>query len=182
MEVNNILKNLGSKAPGVKNKIYVAPYAWLDVIAEPDVTEDGTGSLITITDSHTFTDPDLGFITFELADRTGEVTIEEVGEPENEAVNVAFMGYHPGLNRLLLSYFGTSFEGLVLMQDLSCAANTYYQAGASCALARKEGWKFGTGKAGGEGRKGFELKFASYQALPLIYNGALSLATQPALS
>lgn len=184
MELNHILKGAGSKAPGVKPVMFFAPEDWFDVIGEPSTTEDGTGSLSIITTNHTFQagSPAKGFIKIELAQNTAEVNIEEVGEPENEAVNVTGTGYHPGLHTLLLSYFGKPFNGIVLMQDLDCSNVRYYQIGASCSMARKEGWKFGTGKAGGEGKKGFDLKFASYQAAALIYTGAVTTSEQPVVS
>lgn len=183
MEIYNILKGLGTKAPGIKNELLVADKAWFDVIAAPSATtEDGTGSLITIDESHTFTDPDLGFVRLELADRSGMLDIEEVGDPEFEAVNVKVSGEHPGLHKLLLSYFGKPFNGIILAQDIDCAANVYYQVGTTCAFARKEGWKFSTGKAGGSDKKVFTLNYASYQDAPYLYQGAVTLATQPASS
>jgi hypothetical protein len=170
----------------VKPEFFFAPGDWFDTIAEPDDDddEDGTGNSVIITDSHTFLDPSpdpaYGFIKLQIADRTGKITIEEVGDPEFEAVNVMGEGIHPGWNPLLASYFGKNFNGIVLMQDSSCSANMYYQIGAVCALARKEGWKYETGLSGGGDKKGFTLKFASYQDKVRVYTGAITLAEQPA--
>lgn len=181
---NNLLKTTGSKAPGVKPVFYFAPESWFDTVAEPDDDddEDGSGNSITISGNHTFVtaDPTYGFVKLELADRTGKLTVEEVGDPEFEAVNVTGEGIHPGWNALLATYMGKSFNGIVLMQDIRCEANMYYQIGAACAMARKEGWKYETGLSGGGDKKGFTLKFASYQDKVRIYTGAVTLAEQPA--
>lgn len=183
MELFHILKGFATKAPGIKNVLYVAHKDWFDVIAAPTATtENGSGSLNTITASHTFISPDHGFIKLELADRSGMVDIEEVGDPEFEAVNVKISGEHPGLNKYLLSLMGKPFDGIILAQDIDCAANVYYQAGTTCQFARKENWKYTTGKAGGSDKKVFTLNYASYQDAAYFYQGAVGLATAPTVS
>lgn len=180
MQRNHILKTAGTKAPGVKPVFLVAHKDWFDVIAEPDADadEDGSGNSSNISGNHTFL-PDYGFVKFEIADRTGKFTAEEVGDPEFEAVNVMGEGMYPGWNPLLATYLGKNFEGIILMQDSRCEANLYYQIGAICTLARKENWKYETGVSGGGDKKGFTLKYAAYQDKLLFYTGAINLAVQP---
>ncbi len=184
MYPNHILKNTTSKTPGVVPMLYFAPKPWFTTIAVPGGSPANGTAEVTIVDNHIFgTDPvsglQYGFVKLELSDRTPEVVLEETGEIDSEGVDAMVSGFAPGLNLELLGLFGKSFDGIVLVQDLSCSTVRYHQFGTACSVAYKNGWKYTSGKAGGEGRKGTEVKFMSYMEKPLIYTGAVTLAQQP---
>lgn len=184
MYQNHILKNTTSKTPGVVPMLYFAPKAWFTTIAVPAANPENGADEVTITANHIFgTDPvsglDYGFVKLELSDRTAEVILEETGEIDSEGVDAMVSGFAPGLNLELLGLFGKSFDGIVLAQDLSCSVVRYHQFGTACSVAYKNGWKYSSGKSGGEGRKGTEVKFMSYMEKPLIYTGVVNEAEQP---
>ena len=184
MYPNHILKNTTSKTPGVVPMLYFAPKSWFTTIAVPTPPFINGASEVTVTENHLFgTNPDTGldygFIKLEMSDRTPEVVLEETGEIDSEGVDAMVSGFAPGLNLELLGLFGKSLDAIVLVQDLSCSIVRYHQFGTACSVAYKQGWKYTSGKAGGEGRKGAEVKFMAYMEKPLIYTGAVSLAQQP---
>lgn len=184
MYPNHILKNTTSKTPGVVPMLYFAPKSWFTTIAVPGGSPSNGTDEVTISANHIFgTNPDnnaaYGFVKLELSDRTAEVILEETGEIDSEGVDAMVSGFAPGLNLELLGLFGKSFDGIVLVQDLSCSNVRYHQFGTACSVAYKNGWKYSSGKAGGEGRKGTEVKFMSYMEKPLIYTGVVTEAEQP---
>jgi hypothetical protein len=183
MYPNHLLKETSSKTPGIVPMLLFAPKQWFNVIQVPQGPfTNGIGET-TITQTHTFlpnpSGGNYGFIQLELSDRTGEVTLEETGEIDSEGVDALVSGFAPGLNQNLLSLLGKSLDAIVLVQDLTCSNVRYHQLGTSCSVAYKQGWKYTSGKAGGEGRKGTEVKFMAYMEQALIYTGEVSLADQP---
>ncbi|HRH68801.1 MAG TPA: hypothetical protein PLB89_04770 [Flavobacteriales bacterium] len=175
-------KPVGNNTPGVVPEIFFAPKSHFLVIATPPAVETVQGEDVIITDSHTFTDPDLGFIRLELTDRTGQITFTQTGELDSESTNAVMEGFASGLNPGLLSFMGKQFDGILLQQDLNCSTPRYYQIGTACSVARKKGFEYTTGIAGGEGRKGMKVRFEAVMEKPLIYTGAVTRATQPVTS
>lgn len=179
---NHILKPQGNATPGVTPEVLFAPKEHFLVIASAPAIETTPGEDVIITDDHTFMDPDLGFIRLELTDKTANLTLTQTGELDSESTNAVFEGFSAGLNEALLSLMGKQFGGIVLLQDTSCSVARYYQLGTSCSVSYKKGFEFTTGISGGEGRKGMKVRFEATMEKPLIYTGAVTLATQPVTS
>lgn len=179
---NHITKQQGTNAPGIGTDLYFAPKAWFSTIAAPPALETTPGSNVVITDDHEFVvqSPALGFVRLETTSRSGSLMFEQVGDIDSYGFNAVVEAWVPGLNYALFSLMLQQDDYLVLVKDISCDVDRYYQIGASCSLALKREWKFETGKAGGEGKKGTTIKFDAYQDRPLFYTGAVTMAEQPA--
>jgi len=178
---NNIVKVTGSNAPGIKNEVLLASVDWFETIANPPATSTYPGEKMVIVDDHIFktASPALGFVKMYLTPRSSELTIEQVGEIDSEGYNCMLEGFVPNISMALFELMVDSDNFLLLVQDIDCAKNTYYQLGSSCSTTLKQGWKFATGKEGGEGKKGTTVKFDAYMSTPLFYQGAISYAIQP---
>jgi hypothetical protein len=180
---NHILKDLSSTAPGVVPMLLWAPRSYFETIAMPIANPQGWEDTSIITNNHVFkanpNGPALGFIQIELTDRTGEVEWEETGELDSKGTNGVFTGWAPGLNPKIFGMFGRTIDGIFLFQDSACTTPRYHQFGSSCTPAYKDNFKFTSGKTGGEGRKGTEVKIMTYQERPFIYTGNITLAEQP---
>lgn len=181
---NNILRPSGTNAPGIGTEIFFAPKSWIATYGEAPSTETVPGDIVTITDPHIFVvqSPTLGFVKMETTARSGSVSIEQVGDIDSYGYNVMVEAWSPGINTALWALMIQQDEFLVLVKDISCDTPRYYQIGASCSLALKRDWKFETGKAGGEGKKGTTVKFDAYMDKPLLYTSTVTLAAQPVSS
>lgn len=181
MRPNHITKQAGSNAPGMGSTIYIAPVEWFLVLQSPDALGSVPGETVVIDTAHTFTTatPTLGFVKCYATPRSVEVLWEQVGEIDSEGINASVEFSSPGLNAPMAEFMYESGTYIVLVPDVDCSSARYIQLGNLCNPALKKGWKWASGKGGGEGKKGFTARFESYNDRPLIYTSTVTLAEQP---
>lgn len=178
---NHITKPTGSNAPGMGSTLYVAPIDWFLALQSPGAVSATPGDSVLIDTAHTFRveDPTLGFVKIYCTTRTVEAMWEQVGDIDSEGINASVDAWSPGLNTALAEFMYMADSYVVLVPSIDCTSPEYIQLGNLCNPALKKGWKWKSGKGGGEGKKGFEIHFESYNDRPLIYTSTVTLAEQP---
>lgn len=177
----HINKMTGSTASGMGGWLYVADLEWFNVLQSPGAVDAAEpGASVIIDTAHTFLveDPTLGFVKMYCTTRTVEALWEQVGDIDSEGINATVTASHPGLNAPMAEFMYMSGNFVVLVPDVDCTSSRYLQLGNACNPALKRSWKWASGKGGGEGKKGFDMRFESYNDRPLIYTSTVTLAEQ----
>ncbi len=177
----HLTKPSGTNAPGVANKIYLAPLSWFDELQEAPAVETTPGLNIIITTTHTFTvaSPLRGFVEMYTTPRSAEFSAKQVGDIDSYGIDNVIEAWSPSISAPLFSLMAAQDEYIVLVKDIDCSTPRYFQLGTSCSPALKREWEFKTGKAGGEGKKGTTIKFDAYHDRIFIYTGTVTTAVQP---
>jgi hypothetical protein len=180
MYYQHVTKATGTNGPGVRVKLLVAPISWFNVIQQPSNAGLVAGDTIVISTAHTFTvsTPLKGFVEFYTTPRTASAMLEMVGEYDSQGINATYEAFAPGVNIPLLEMMSQEDEFMLLIGDPDCDVQRFLQFGTRCSPAKMSGWKWESGKQGGEGKRGMTMKFDWYNTKPLIYTATPTLAAQ----
>lgn len=178
MYQQHIPKASGTNAPGVSSTLLVAPIAWFNVIQSPTNAGLAPGDSILINTAHTFTagSPAKGFIQMYTTPRTANAMLEQVGDYDSQGVNGTWEGWSPGVNITLLEMMSREEDFMILIGDPDCDVQRYLQFGTRCQPCKMKGWKWETGRSGGEGKRGMTMKFDWYNSKPLVYTATATIA------
>lgn len=174
---DHLIKPTTPNAPGLANQILFTPKSWVTAFGTFSVGTN-PGDSMKITAAHTF-EAGKGWLQLYTTPKTLEAIATQVGETDSQGANIECMGFHPGMEASMAEFMANEDEFYVMVKDIFCPTPRYIHMGTECLAAWKEGWVWKSGKAGGEGKKGFDVKFMSYQSGMYFYEATPTLYVAP---
>lgn len=165
------------RSPGIGN-VWYGELSAFDVIATPPASPASQAEKVTISDTHTFTDPVTeGFRKLYTTDTLRDLQDERTGGRDSRGKKVIVNCFYPGTKKEFEAFLLDDPELIVIVEPFPCDGTTKIQVGTKCSPARIMEDSFQSQRIDATEGKGYTFQLVAYQSSLLFYDGAITEPT-----